>query len=360
MKGLVFSGKKLATLTAGVAAAAVLIACGIHTRPFIDAQGQVIPVSIATMETLPIGGIDQHVWFRGVDARNPVLILLHGGPGASEAALFRHYNAALEQKYLVVYWEQRGAGRSYHSGIPPASMNAAQFVSDLGELVRVVQSRFGKRKVVLLAHSWGTVIGIRYAFEHPENVAAYVAVAQIADAVKGAQLSYRYALGEAERQGNQRAIDDIRTIGPAPQSAEKALSLAKWVERFSVDLYGTRSTLQLIWAALGTDEANLVDLVKFGQGNRFSLEQLYSETSKIDLMDRYQRFEVPVVFLLGRHDWNVPSVLSVEYFGRIQAPCKRLIWFERSGHNPPFDEPAHFDRVMNTDVLSLIHSGCDG
>lgn len=166
-RGVVVIGLALLLLTAGC----------VHTRPFTDAQGHVIPGSIAAMERLTIGGIRQSVWFRGVNSVNPALILLHGGPGASESALFRRYNAALEQRFLVVYCEQRGTGRSYHSGIPPESMTIAQFLRDLDELVDLVRRRFGQDKVVLLGHSWGTVLGTIYAHEHPRKVAAYVGTA---------------------------------------------------------------------------------------------------------------------------------------------------------------------------------------
>jgi pimeloyl-ACP methyl ester carboxylesterase len=133
------------------------------------------------METMNIGGISQNIWFRGLDKRNPALVILSGGPGVSEAALFRHYNSALEQYFLVVYWEQRGAGRSYHSDIPAESMTIAQFLRDLDEVVELVKRRFDKDKVVLLGHSWGTVLGTIYAYQHPEKVSAYVSIAQITD-----------------------------------------------------------------------------------------------------------------------------------------------------------------------------------
>ena len=144
------------------AAAALLLLCSgcIHTVPFQDATGNAIPGSIASMETITIGGIPQSIWFRGISTSNPLLILLHGGPGASESALFRHYNSALEQYFTVVYWEQRGTGRSFHSNIPPNSMSIAQFVRDLDEVVEQVRHRFNKEKVILVGHSWGTVPGI--------------------------------------------------------------------------------------------------------------------------------------------------------------------------------------------------------
>jgi pimeloyl-ACP methyl ester carboxylesterase len=151
------------------AALLLLVAACVHTQPFKDAKGHALPGSIAAMEMVPIGGISQSVWLRGISRSNPLLILLHGGPGVSESALFRHFNSGLEQHFLMVYWEQRGTGRSYHADIPPQSMTIRQFLHDLDELVDWARQRFGKDKVVLLGHSWGTVLGTIYACRHPEK-----------------------------------------------------------------------------------------------------------------------------------------------------------------------------------------------
>lgn len=327
----------------------------VHTRAFIDADGRVIPGSVATMETLTIGGVAQSIWFRGVSRTNPPLILLHGGPGASESALFRHYNSALERHFLVVYWEQRGTGRSFHSGIPPESMTIDRFVRDLDEIVEAVRQRFGHNKVVLLGHSWGTVPGTIYAFRRPEKVAAYVGVAQISNVAEQRRLAYEFTLSEARRVGNFKAVSQLEKIGPPPyRSFDDVLRVGTWTERFGGVFHGDLSTGKLIWTAVNTDEANLIDLVKFGQGNRFSLTWLEREISQLDLSARYRSFEVPIFFLLGRYDWHVPAVAAGKYFDEIEAPRKRLVWFEQSAHNPPFEEPDRFNQVLTEQVLPLV------
>lgn len=326
-----------------------------YTRPFTDASGRAIPGSIAQMEVLQIGGVNQSVWFRGRDTAAPALILLHGGPGASEAALFRHYNAALEDYFLVVYWEQRGAGRSYHGNIARESMTIEQIEQDLDELVDLVRNRFEKERVILLGHSWGTILGTRYAHVHPEKVAAYVGIAQIADFAEGEQISLQWALAQAKAHDNQRALNALQSIAPVPLSVSQELELGRWVEHFGGSLRAGLNTGKLIWAALRTDEANLVDLWKFGAGNQFSLNALRPQYSQVNLTT-IRRFQVPIVFMLGRHDWHVPAVLASTYFQAINAPCKQLIWFENSAHNPPFEEPDTFIRTMVEEVLPLIHT----
>ncbi len=141
-------------------------------------------------------------------------------------------------------------------------------------------------------------------------------------------------------------------MSPRLQSVADELIKGQWMEAFGGVFHQDLSTWQLILAAWSTDEANLVDLVKFGKGNRFSLETLRAEYVTVDLT-RYRTFKVPIVFLLGRYDWHVLSVLAKAYFDIIEAPDKRLIWFEQSAHNPPFEEPDTFVHVVVDWVLPL-------
>ena len=231
----------------------VLLATGcVHTLPFTDVDGHVIPGSVATMESATIGGFPKASGFAAYPDPSPALILLHGGPGTSESALFRHYNSELEHHFLVVYWEQRGTGRSFNSSIPPQTMTITQFVSDLDEVVELVRRRFGKDKVVLLAHSWGTVLGTIYASRYPEKVSAYVGIAQVANVPQGRQLSYDFALSEAKKRNNAKAVSELMAIGPPPyDSVDEKLTTGKWVERFGGMFHADLSTGKLIWAALG-------------------------------------------------------------------------------------------------------------
>src|SRR5699024_5460811 len=197
--------------------------------------------------------------------------------------------------------------------IPVESMTIAQFLHDLDDVVDLVRRRFRKKKVVLLAHSWGTILGTIYAYRHPAKVTAYDGIAQIADIAAQKQASCRLALAQARKRGNEGAIDELRKTGPSPESVDEELTLGVRAGAYGGQFRGSLSKGDLIWAALRTDEANLIDIIRFGQGNRFSLEALRDEYAIIDLT-RYKCFQVPVLFLLGRHDWHVPSVLAARYF----------------------------------------------
>lgn len=343
---------RLAHALATSVAALSFFGC-IHTAPFLDNQGRIVPGSIARMEMIPIGDIPQQVWFRGIDTHNPALLILHGGPGISEAALYRSFNSELEQHFLVVNWDQRGTGRSFHTNVPPESMTIAQFLQDLDEVIELIRARFQKQNVVLFGDSWGTALGTIYAIHHPEKVAAYVGIGQVANMPWGELLSYEYALTQASVKANEQAIKELRAIGPPPHTIDDMLISRRWVEQFGGAFHNTLSTGKLVRAAVNTDEANLFDLILFGRGNRFSLEHLWPEFSQLDLTT-YTHFHMPLFFLLGRHDWQVPAILAASYYETIEAPYKRLIWFEHSAHHPPFEEAENFNRIMIEEILPVV------
>ncbi len=324
-----------------------------RTPAFKDGQGKPLEGSVAEAGDMRIGGVDQWVMVRGRSRDNPLLIILHGGPGSSETALFRACNAALEDAYVVVYWDQRGAGRSYRKGIAPASMTTEQFVADLDELVDAMLAKFGRDKVVLLGHSWGSALGTIYAARFPAKVAAYVGVGQVADMAASEAASYAFTLAEAERRGHAAALKALRAIGPPPHDIAGVGKERRWLMAFGGATGPGFSLPRLVWKALRTPEASLLDLVRLVQGSSFSIKCLWTELLSADLTRDYRRFEVPIVFILGRHDHQVVAEISAAYFEVIEAPHKQLFWLERSGHFAPFEEPAAFNQLMIEAVRPL-------
>ena len=195
-------------------------------------QGEIVPGSIAEIRYHRLGGLDQWVMIRGESVTNPPLILLHGGPGFPEMRLFRHFNGPLEKSFTVVYWEQRGTGKSFDIKIPTSSMTVERFIADLDELVDAVCKRLGKHKVAIYGHSWGSALGVLYAGRFPGKVAAYVGTGQIGDWPASELSSYEFTLAEAERRGNHRALKQLWAIGKPPHTYRKMSVQRKWLTRF--------------------------------------------------------------------------------------------------------------------------------
>ena len=315
------------------------------TPPFRGPHGELVSGSIAEIAHRQLGGIDQWVMIRGESVANPPLILLHGGPGLSETVFFRHFNAPLERAFTVVYWDQRGAGKSFDRTIPRSSMTVEQFISDLDELIDAVCTRLGKTKVAIFGHSWGSALGMLYAARFQEKVAAYVGSGQIGDWAAGESASYAFALAEAQRLGKQRALSKLRAIGPPPHTADDL-----WTQRMTLSRLEGGMRPRALWklgrAVLGGQETSIRDLPSTSRGFRFSLGAMWTEVSRLNLIELEPAVEMPVFFFLGRNDHWVPVEISVAYINALTAPSKRLVWFEESGHEPFVDEPAKFNALM--------------
>jgi proline iminopeptidase len=344
----------LIMLLAVVAVGALFYSGRFGTTPaFKDPSGAIVPGSVATIERMNLGGVEQWVVIRGKSARAPILIWLHGGPGSDETGLLRYHNAVLEQHFLVVYWTQRGTGRSYHSDIPASSMTLAQFVADLDELIGILKSRFGQQKVVLAAHSWGTNIGVAYAQAHPQNVAAYVGIGQIADSAEGERRAYAFTLVEAKRRGDEEALADLQRIGPPPYPFSTILEQRVWLNKFGGAWHKPTSLIDLMRTSFKASEATWYDLALFNRGQDFSGNALAGEVAGFDWMHQATTFRMPVFIVTGRYDRNTDAELAQEYFAAINAPAKRFRWFEQSAHSPLFEEPQAFNTLMIGEVLPV-------
>jgi pimeloyl-ACP methyl ester carboxylesterase len=316
-----------------------------HTEPFRGPDGNVLPNSVAEAKYVRLGGVDQWVMIRGENVANPPLIVLHGGPGMSEMGFFRHYNAPLERHFTVVHWDQRGTGKSFDRNIPRSSMTLDQFVADLDELVDIVRQRFGKDKVAILGHSWGSALGAIYAARFPSKVSVYVGAAQIGDSAAGESLSYAFGLAEAERRHDRKALKKLRAIGPPPYPAKSL-----FVERTAVSRLDGQMRLGIMWktgrALFGRPESSIFDLPNLIRGFEFTLDAMWAEVSKLNLLTLVPALNMPVVIFVGRRDHWVPPETSVAYFNALAASSKRLVWFEHSGHEAFVDEPEKFNSTM--------------
>jgi pimeloyl-ACP methyl ester carboxylesterase len=317
-----------------------------NTQPFRGSSGELLPGSIADVAYLRLGGFDQYVMIRGESLSNPPLILLHGGPGFSDTPLFRRFNAALEKRFTMVYWDQRGTRKSFDPSIPRSSMTVEQFLTDLDELVERVRARVGKKRVVIFGHSWGSALGVLYAARFPEKVACYVGCAQIGDSPAAEATSYALAVAEATRQDNHKVLRALDRIGPPPYGASSSV----FTERTCWQQLDGQLRPSALWTlgriVLGAPDASMFDLPKIVRGFRFSIDAMWTETSQLNLLKLVPALQMPAFFLLGRRDHWVPPDTSVAYVDVLTAPSKTLVWFEESGHEPFVDEPVTFNRAM--------------
>lgn len=305
------------------------------------------PNGIDTIEEVRLGGLEQWLQIRSWDQTKPLLLFLHGGPGFPQMP-FAHLNAELERHFVVVQWDQRGAGKSFSWSIPEDSMRLAQFVADAHELVQLLLARFGARKCYLVAHSWGSLLGAQLVAQHPELFFAYVGLGQTVDLPETEQVLYQFALESARRDGNHKAIADLERIGPPPHSDANHKFMTKWVGYYAEREHPSPSRIWMTRLALESPAYSWIDLFKIPLGVRYSFQRLRKEIFyRTNLFKEAPRLEVPVYFFLGRHDKVVTSEVAQRYFDALDAPRgKQIVWFEQSGHWPHFEEPLKYQEQL--------------
>ena len=329
----------------------LVLTASTDTPPIRNSEGKVLPNSIAEFEWVTLGGVKQRLLVRGVHANNPVLLVVHGGPGAPEFAALRHFNGELERHFTVVHWEQRGAGRSFDESLSSSDVNLERIIADLDELVTLLKQRFGQNRIYLLAHSWGTIIGALYARDHPENLAAYIGVGQSVWPMESEDRAYDFLVAEAAARKDADMQERLAEMGRPPHSLFQMMSEHGYIDDYGGALRYPGGAQALFFDLWSEPEMSWLDVYLYARGAWFSISTLADETKTINLMDSATRFAVPVYFTLGRYDHQVDSKLAAEYFDLIQAPSKRLMWFENSAHNPNVEEPDLFNKFMVETVL---------
>lgn len=324
------------------------------TPPITNAQGQTVPGSIATLEKVPLGDSEQWVSMRGRDANNPVLLFLAGGPGGSQLTTARHELAGLEEHFVVVNWEQPGAGKSFHA-VERSTLTPERYVTDGLALVRHLQARFGVDKIYVLGESWGSALGVMMVQREPELFHAFIGTAQMVAFLETDLICYDFAIDWAEQQGNSEKAAQLREQGPPPYYGDGVA----WKQvNYLRDTYAYMNGNPAINTDfntprdLGSPEYGLLDIVNWARGPLDTLGIVYQQLWEVDFRNDAPQLAVPVYFLLGRHDVNAPSALVEEYYDLLDAPHKEIVWFERSGHSPWVSESEKFVGVMVDAVLA--------
>jgi pimeloyl-ACP methyl ester carboxylesterase len=293
--------------------------------------------SIASLEKVRIGGVYQWLLIRGHDRSRPVL-LLHGGPGMPAMFLAHACERELERSFVVVNWDRRGAGKSYSAGADARDLNVRQVLDDTFEVSRLLRQRFGQDRFYLVAHSWGTYLGLLAIREHPEYYSAYIGMGQMAGPlarVRGIQRDF--LLRCATRANDTAIIERIRSGGPIDEDM---------LFRCHGELWKSTSFLPILLTGLRAPEYTFRDALHVKPAaNRVNREMKYNVEPR-PLIGEVQAVNVPVFFFLGRHDYNTPSLVAADYLSRLGAPLESVTWFEQSGHFPFFEEPARFNQEM--------------
>jgi pimeloyl-ACP methyl ester carboxylesterase len=312
---------------------------------------------IVEEDFIQIGDIEQWISIRGEDKSNPVLLIIHGGPGSCYS-IFTPHLRTWEKHFTVVQWDQRGAGKTFarmgRCGSGAISMK--RLASDGIEVAEYLRAHLGKVQLFLLASSMGSTFGMEIVRSRPDLFYAYIGTDQNVGMVRGQEEGRRQSLERLHALGMDKGVKTIERIpaDPTAWTPDEFTAFAQWTMKS--DPQGFRRTIKLlkdaVWYAPGW---RLGDIRAFVAGMRFSLEQLLPEIARYDAWAHGTRFEVPFFIFQGRNDVLTTPVLARAYFEAIVAPIKKMELISDAGHFAAFLQPEQFLEKLLVCVRPLAY-----
>ena len=367
---LTFSGAAAGTAAAGAPTpdageAARMLSRQEVTGILAQSRRIVSPNGIEELRKVRIGGIDQWLSIRGRDRRNPILLVLHGGPASPFLPIAYTYQSPWEDYFTVVQWDQRGTGKTYASNSEEQmapGVTIEGMADDAAQVVQYLRRHYGKQKIFLLGHSWGTVLGTMLAQRHPEWFHAYIGVGQVVNVRRNEALGYDFALQQARAHGNAEAIKALEGIAPypgdAPMTIERIAVRSKWETYYGGLAFGRDSFAFDADAETLSPDYSQRDLDAIGKGSLFTLHRLLPPLMDVDF-DHTTQFACPVLLFVGAHDQTTSHVLAEQWFDHIRAPWKRLVVFADSAHMVMQEQPGRFLVHLVNDALPLAQRAGD-
>jgi pimeloyl-ACP methyl ester carboxylesterase len=313
-----------------------------------DLQRIVTPDGVQENYQLRAGGVDHWVYARGADRANPVILFVHGGPASPLAPTSWQFQRPVEEYFTVVTYDQRGAGRTLRT-TPPESiaetLQTTQYVADAIELAEQVRSRYGVEKLVLIGHSWGTIIAMQAALERPDLFSVYLGIGQIISARANEALCFEYALEQAQARQHAEALEELASIAPypgdVPLTPDRIIIARKWAQYWGGLSAYRDDSLYYFESPMLSPEYTVEETETIGEGNMLTLPRVLDQMLATDYTD-VTEFPIPVLMLLGRHDYTTPAQPAADWIEAVEAPYKQGIWFEHSAHLAPWEEPGKY------------------
>ena len=359
MRRLCKIGKILLVVLAGSAVAVVALFLAIRTyRQHANAELFAIRSAKGVDESgyVRIGGIDQWIQVRGQDRANPVLLCVHGGPGGTWLPVTRIF-LPWEKEFTVVFWDQRGAGKTLRATGPAiaSTMSVERMAQDGVEVAEYLRTRFKKEKIILLGHSFGSVLGARMAKQRPDLFAAFVGTGQVSDLPRSLAAEYDRLLVWARSTHRADTLRALSTIGPPPFKNLKQVA-AYFELTGQHQPAGDNAALGALQQSLLSPPPNYSLRDELSRVRGFTAVPpwpLYDELLNTRLAELGPDFALPVIFIQGAQDTVTPVAHAQEYFATIAAPRKEFVVIPEGGHFAVWSHSDLFLREMTARVRPL-------
>lgn len=329
-------------------------------QPITDEKGEIISQSISEHTILKIGETEQHLTIRGIDSTKQLILYLHGGPGNPINPGLRDSDLILEDEFVLVQWDQLGAGRSYTNKIKAEDIKIDSLIDYAKVVSQYLIKRFNKEKIHIIGQSWGAHLGMLLVNKYPDLFHSYLGIAQTIDVYEAEKMAFQWVKSQAELREDKVAIEELSQI----KFPNSIIAFDEWNERFGWThrsyvnkfggiVYGEELHMvgSLIEPVLETPEYTIKQKVNYFQGLLFSLESTWEERLERALHTEVDSIQIPVIIVHGLHDYNIPHEQAKEYFNQLKAPYKRFYTFDKSAHSPIMEEVDKFNTVINNELL---------
>ncbi|MGT2930015.1 alpha/beta fold hydrolase [Streptococcus dentasini] len=345
-------------------------------------------------EYVLINGCNHYLLHYKSMPENPVFIFIHGGPGEPSSPFAYLVEDYEERNYTIVYYDQRGAGRSRYKG-SKTKVSLDLLKADLKELVAYLKQVYQKDKIGLIGHSFGSVLGSLFVLDHPQDILCYIGCAQSINFVEGERLIHAKLRQKIEKSGNLRDRKKLEKIGAYPslpldrKQILRVRQLSRKYKPYSrqandgrdtdaldrpdvnrgprLDLSDSQSAavsddgivslLKLFFKSPIIKGLGIKDLWRLATGI-FSTasRELTNSLEHIDLYKLGSDYQIPVYYILGNQDWDYsPFESAMTYFERISAPDKKLYLLD-AGHAMMSDNPEAYRQTICEIAESLKKS----
>ncbi len=297
-----------------------------------------------------IGDIDQYLYIRGQNQDNPIILFLHGGPGSPMTPIIYGYQDFLEDEYTIVNWDQRNSGKTYFLNdeeLVYNTLSIERMVADVREITLYLSERFGKEKVVIMGHSWGSVLGTEFVQKYPELVSAYIGVGQVINSEEGDVFAYNATIDAIKESENKEDLETLENLKGYLVTDEdfslKSFSTFRGLMSKYLSPIPDKTTQMIIFSPY----YSLKEISSFLK-NPFELQKPLMDylVYEFDARDFGNEYQVPIYYILGDHDWVTPYEKAQEYFENIVAPEKMNIMIKDAGHMTMVDKPEEFSNAV--------------
>ena len=276
---------------------------------------------------------------------------MHGGPGQATSNL-----AYLTDKdittHTMVYYDQRGAGKTLlKNWRSKKEITLELLLEDLHEIVAFIKAKYKKDKVALLGHSWGSLLGTEYIKKYPEDILCYISVGQMVNTIAGEKAGFDELMRRVN-QNDQKLMKKIHQLGNYPFNLDKENRMKQMIKVRNLQAkHGIGTNVKEMFKVfIKSPIFTPLDFVAMFVGT-FKNKRLEEVDFSYDTSD-FKHYQIPIYYVLGENDWQVPSVVAAAYHESLSAPKKAIFWIKNAGHVPSLENTKDFNQAISEILAS--------